>query len=201
MNRLYKVSIASICATLGVAVCLAAVSTAANSAAYIKFDGVDGSVQVASHKGWVNVVSVSQITRKPGGGSQAPAETQVSDLVVVKQLDKSTPKLAEHCASGTFIGNATLEWIVDLPFAAGTAPQRDYLRYELKNVLITSYSIGAAEVPSMTGTSGGGSPLPHEELTLNFEEIKIEYTREDETGGVIDHDQTIIVNPARSRKD
>ena len=48
-----------------------------------------------------------------------------------------------------------------------------YYRYELKNVLVTSYSVsGAAQ----------SEDVPSEDFSLNFEEIKVTYTENDNKG-------------------
>ena len=48
-----------------------------------------------------------------------------------------------------------------------------FLKYELKNVAITSHSISAA---------GAGDAVPHENMSLNFEEVKKTYVEYDEKG-------------------
>jgi type VI secretion system secreted protein Hcp len=46
-----------------------------------------------------------------------------------------------------------------------------YYKYELKNVLVSSYNV-----------SGGDQDKPVETFSLNFEEIKVTYTEMDEKG-------------------
>ncbi len=53
------------------------------------------------------------------------------------------------------------------------AGRQTYYAYELKNALVTSYNIGG---------SGQADDVPTEELSLNFEEIKVTYTECDNAG-------------------
>jgi type VI protein secretion system component Hcp len=46
-----------------------------------------------------------------------------------------------------------------------------YYKYELTNVMVTSYSI-----------SGTGDDIPMEDFSLNYEEIKVTYTENDSAG-------------------
>jgi len=48
-----------------------------------------------------------------------------------------------------------------------------YYAYELKNVLVTSYSVGG---------SGQSDDVPMEQFSLNYEEIKVTYTENDSKG-------------------
>lgn len=49
-----------------------------------------------------------------------------------------------------------------------------YLKYELTNVIVTSYNISG---------SGQSESVPTESLSLNFEEIKVTYTEQDKATG------------------
>jgi len=138
----------------------------AEAAAYLKFDGVDGESTDSAHEGWSDLLSFKQIIHQPGGGQTGAARQRgnviMDDIVVVKELDKSSPKLAESILMGKVF--PTVEF--QLASSAGT-----YFMYELKNVMITSYSI-----------SGDADQVPMEELSLNFEEIKVTYTEMDSKG-------------------
>ena len=139
----------------------------AEAAAYLKFDGVDGEVKDSKHEMWIDVLSFSQtITRDSEGSSSGAARQRAGvtfgDIVVVKELDKSSPKLAESIAMGKVFPKVDIH----LTSSAGT-----YYTYELKNVMVTSYSI-----------NGGADDRPTEEVSINFEEIKVTYTEYDPEG-------------------
>ena len=138
----------------------------AEAAAYLKFDGIDGEAKDSAHEGWSDLLSFEQVIHKPGG-SQTGATRQrgsviMEDIVVVKELDKSSPKLAESVLMGKVFPTVKFQ----LASSTGT-----YFMYELKNVMITSYSI-----------SGDTDQVPMEELALNFNEIKVTYTEMDSKG-------------------
>lgn len=149
-------------------ICLAMITTfSTNAAGYIKFDGVDGEAMAAQHKGWSDIMSFSQGIHRPisgkgkSGATRRRASAIFEDLVVVKELDKSSPKIAESVATGRVFPTVILEMT-----ARTDSGEVTYYSYELTNVLVTSYQIGA-DNPDL---------LPVENFSLNFEEIKVTYT-------------------------
>ena len=137
----------------------------ADAAAYIKFDGVDGEATDSEHTMWSDMMSFSHTitTGDPSGDTtRQRASATLGDVVVTKELDKSSPKLAESILTGKVFPKVEIQ----LASSAGT-----YFAYELKNVMITSYSI-----------SGGADEMPMESFSLNFEAIKITYTEYDSEG-------------------
>ncbi|MDH3824586.1 MAG: type VI secretion system tube protein Hcp [Nitrosopumilus sp.] len=123
----------------------------AYGAGYIKFDGVDGESTDRDHKDWIILLSFSQETWMPEDSATTRDQYEVSDIIVVKELDKSSPKLAESIAKGKVFPK------VEIHLDSGN---ETYYAYELTNVMITSYSI-----------SGTGNDVPIEEFSLNYEEI------------------------------
>ena len=93
----------------------------------------------------------------------------LDDIACTKELDKSSPKLAESICNGKIFPK------VDIHFTASTTDEGrvTYYAYELKNVMITSYDISG---------SGQSDEVPTENVTLNFEEIKVTYTEVGSTG-------------------
>ena len=137
----------------------------AEAAAYLKFDGVDGESTDKDHKGWIDIESFSQTITRPNSdstGARSRGGATLGDIVVAKELDKSSPKLAES----VLIGNVFPTVEFQLASSAGT-----YFTYELKNVIVTSYSI-----------SGDADQIPMEEFSLSFGEIKVTYTEMDSEG-------------------
>lgn len=140
-------------------------------AAFIKFDGVDGESQHKDHKAWSDLMSFSQMVHKPGAGGTGAARRRGSvmleDIQCAKLLDKSSPKLAESVCKGKVYPKVEIEVTV----STTDAGQETYYKYELKNVLVSSYSV-----------SGGSQDKPAENFSLNFEEIKVTYTEMDSKG-------------------
>lgn len=146
--------------------------SATAAAAYIKFDGIDGESQDRDHRDWSNILSFSQGKFVPSDTATGRARGGVvlEDILVTKELDKSSPKLAEAVCKGTHFPTVEIHWTKAVPGGRVT-----YYAYELKNVQVTGYHIGGSARSDQT---------PTEELSLNFSEIKVTYTEFDETGRV-----------------
>lgn len=142
-------------------------------AAYIKFDGVDGECKDKDHKSWSDIESFQQGLSQPGGGATGAARRRgdvvMHDVVIGKQLDKSSPKLAEAVCNGKVFPKVEIH----LTASYTDEGRKTYLAYELKNVLVSSYQIGGA---------GQADQVPIETVSLNFEEIKFTYTENDAAG-------------------
>jgi type VI secretion system secreted protein Hcp len=141
--------------------------------AYIKFDGVDGEAQDKDHKGWSDLGSFSQGISQPGssatGATRRRGDVVLDDVTCTKELDKSSPKLAEAVCKGKVFPK------VEIHVTASTtdAGRVTYYAYDLTNVMITSYNISG---------SGQSEDVPMEDFSLNFEEIKVTYTEADAGG-------------------
>lgn len=142
-------------------------------AAYIKFDGVDGECAEKDHKGWSDLASVAQSLHQPGGGgtgaSRRRGDVIFDDVHCSKELDKASPKIAEAVAKGKVFPKVEIH----LTASYTDAGRVTYYAYELKNVLVTSYSVGGV---------GQSEQVPMEDFSLNFEEIKTTYTENDSKG-------------------
>jgi len=154
-------------------------------AAYIKFDGVDGEAKAKDHKGWSKLASFGQGLHKPVGSSTGSTrrrgEVIFDDITVSKKLDKAGVKIAEAMCRGKVFAKVEIH----LTASYTDAGRVTYYAYELKNVLVTSYSI-----------SGSGQPndVPVEDLALNFEEIKVTYSEMSIKGnkkGIVEYSWTV----------
>ena len=134
----------------------------------VKFDGVDGESKYSETDKWSDVLSYSWGAHKPGGGATGQSRRRgsavVDDLVIVKEIDKSTAKIQEKLLMGE---------VIPLVEVAEYQNGNQVWKYELKNVQVSSFFItGSADAP--------GADL--EQITLNYEEIKWTYTEYDENG-------------------
>ncbi len=139
---------------------------------FIKFDGVDGEARNKDHIGWCNALSFSQGQslvegQIVAGATRQNADVVFEDIVVIKELDKASPKLAEAVCNGNVFPR------VEIHLTRSYTGLVTYYAYELKNVLIVGYRIGG---------SGYSEHIPTEEISLSFEEIKVTYTEIDEGG-------------------
>ena len=145
--------------------------SATGSSMYMQITGIDGESTDKDHKDWIEVLSFSMGMADPGGGATGATRRRgdvvIEDIVVVKELDKSSPKLMEKCAMGAVIPSLVLEVCGSATDASFT-----YYKYELENVMVTSFYCG--------GSTEEGVPV--ETFTLNYEEITVTYTETDSTG-------------------
>ena len=162
-----RVTLVSAIAIFFVLLVAAAGPSLAATAAFVKFDGVDGEARDNTHKGWNDLASFSQSIHKPGSGTGATrrrGSVVLEDISLTKELDKASPKLAEAICKGKVFPKVEIHLV-----SGGTT----YYAYELTNVRITDYSVTGAESP-------GAAPV--EQLSLNFEQIKVTYTELDDSG-------------------
>jgi len=142
-------------------------------ALFIKFDGVDGEANDKDHKAWSNLLSFSWGLHKAGAGATGTTRRRgvvtVEDVVVSKEYDKSSPKLAESVCLGKIFPKVEIHDTTTY----GDGNRAVFLKYELKNVMVSSHNVSAA---------GGGDAVPHENLSLNFEEVKQTYVEYDAKG-------------------
>lgn len=136
--------------------------------AFLKIDGIEGESNDSKHKGEIEVLSfhwgVSQaITGTASStGTFSGQRCDMSDLAIVKQLDKASPKLAQACAAAEHFKTATLT----LCRAAGD--KQPYMKYKLSDILVSSVRVG--------GASQGDGGVPPEEVGLHYGKIELEYS-------------------------
>ena len=109
---------------------------------------------------WSWGMSQSGTTHTGGGGSAGKANFQ--DLSLTKYIDTATTALMGSLATGSHIPEVKL---TVRRAGQGQGGQTHYLEITMKNVIVTSLS---------TGGSGGEDRLT-ENISLNFEEVKVEY--------------------------
>lgn len=142
-------------------------------AIFAKYDGVDGESTDSAHQDWIDVLSVDWGMYRPESGATAQSRrrgsTVVEDIEFTLAYEKASPKLQEKCLKGKVIRKLEIEQTATYGGARAT-----YLRYELKNVVITSIQVNAS------GNDEAGPPTVA--IGNNFEEIKVTYTEFDDNG-------------------
>lgn len=134
--------------------------------AFMKLGDIKGEATDNDHKDWIIIQSMSSpIFRSIAEGAKdsqrTKGETTLGDIVVVREMDKSSVKLQESCAQGKFFTEVEIHFCTTV-----NNKQEPYLKYLLKNVIVTSFSFH--------GTSSG-DPLPSEEVTLGYSEVEWTY--------------------------
>jgi len=83
------------------------------AAMYVKFDGVDGESQDKDHQNWSDILAFSQGQGSPSaavGSTRLRGDCTFEDVVILKQIDKASPKLAEAvCKEGRGSARTTLQ--------------------------------------------------------------------------------------------
>lgn len=116
---------------------------------------------------WIDVLSwswgMSQSGTSSSGGGGGAGKVSIQDFSFTKESDKTSTKLMQACASGSHFQKVVIDFVV----TDNKDPENRYMQYELTNVLVTSFQ---------TGGSAGGDDRPTEQVTLNFEKIKVTYS-------------------------
>jgi type VI secretion system secreted protein Hcp len=142
-----------------------------NAAAFAKYDGVDGEAKDAHHDKWIDVLNIDWGIHRPmtDGTTRRRGAPIVEDMRLTMVYDKASPKLMEKCLRGEIIPKLEFEMTATYGGTRAT-----YLKYELTNVMITSYEVHAS------GNDEAGPPTVV--VGNNFEEIKVTYTEYDDDG-------------------
>jgi type VI secretion system secreted protein Hcp len=125
----------------------------------MKFEGIDGQAKGEGHDKWFICESmewgVERNVALRGGGGAAREATQpsVSEVVVTKQMDASSPRLFSQ-ACGQPKGKK-------VEFHVTRSDNQNVLEIVLENTVVAGYSY-----------SHGNANLPMEEITLNFTSIQ-----------------------------
>ena len=141
-----------------------------------KVQGPKGDVDILA---WSWGMSQSGTTHTGGGGGAGKANFQ--DVSFTKYVDSATNALMTALAKGTHIPEVKL-----MVRKAGEG-QSKYILLTMKEVIVTSLS---------TGGSGGEDRLT-ENVTLNFAEVKFDYTVQNSQGTVAG-DKTFAWNIAQN---
>jgi type VI secretion system secreted protein Hcp len=138
--------------------------------AYLYIDGVEGpSTSKPKHIDCLSFswgVSQTAVYGAGASGKEAKAgRADFSNLTIMKVLDKTTPLLCDHCATGDILKKVYL--VYDKPVAD---KQEDYFRIFLKDALITSVQLS------------GSNENPTESVSFAFQAVEIAYKPEKDDG-------------------
>jgi len=136
---------------------------------FLKIDGIDGDATHDKHKNWIEVHSASWgLSRSAfwstGSGKNRESGTPtLSDVMISKATDKSSPKLFQMSTTGDATKGAEIHII-----QTGD-PGETYLVYKLSDILITNFQWG-----------GSDGSQPSEHVSINFHKFEIKYVPFDE---------------------
>jgi len=139
---------------------------------FLEIKECPGESTKKGHEGQIDITSFSfgavqsgSFARGGAGGGSGKAEFQ--DISIVKEVDKSSPKLFQACAAGTHFGKATI-----YVRKAGDKPL-EYYKVELSDLLVSSVQ--------NSGSAGGDTVM--ESITMNTAKINFTYVEQDAKGG------------------
>lgn len=143
-------------------------------AAFMKFEGIKGEATDSDHEDWIIIQNMnsSVIRSIPEGAKDSQrsrGDTTLGSIEVVRELDKSSVKLVEACANGTFFESVEIHFCTQV----GNA-QEPYLKYVLFDVIVDGFCMDA---------NASGDPLPMENISLGYTEVEWTYVTVDPKNG------------------
>ena len=133
---------------------------------------VKGESTRGGYAGKIDLLSFShgvamQITGDVSNSERTSGRPSHQDMTVTKYLDSASPVLNQSCCEGR-----TFPQVDIIIGRDDRGAVTELVRYTLKNVIVSSISIG-----------GGGGDRPVETLTLNYNEIVWKYNPQKPEGG------------------
>ncbi len=137
---------------------------------FLKLDGIQGESADSNHKDEIQIMSWSwggsQVSSVAGTGGSGAGKADLSDFSIMTYFDKATPKFFKSLGAGTHIKSGTMSAI------KSGADGKPYLKVDFKELFVSSLQIsGSSEVPTVS-------------LSFSYNEIKIDYSIQDENGNL-----------------
>lgn len=158
-------------------------------AIFANYDGIDGEATDAQHENWVDILTLDWGAHQADAGSTGSrrrGSAVVEDLIMTLDYEKAAPKLLDKCLKGEVVPQLDIELTATYGGARVT-----YLKYELKNVMVTSYRVNAS------GDDDAGPPTVS--VANHFEELTVTYTEFDQTGAAAGNVETVYRRDSRRR--
>lgn len=135
---------------------------------YMQVKNINGSVTSKGHEKWILLDSFDlgisrNVTIKIGSAQDREhGVPKISDFIITKTLDMSSPYLFEQSLVGTSLGDVKID-------ACGASNDSDkYLQYTFSDVIVSHYDINGI-------SSDNSNDKPIETLRLNFTKIEMKY--------------------------
>jgi len=131
---------------------------------FLKLEGIEGESTSDGHAKEIQLESWSWGETNAGthgtGGGGGSGKVSMQDFHFVMKVNKASPKLLVHCATGQHIKEATLTC------RKAGKDQQEFLKYKFTDLVISSYQ---------TGGSGHGDVVPTDQISFNFVKIDVTY--------------------------
>jgi type VI secretion system secreted protein Hcp len=135
---------------------------------FLKLDGIAGESVDDKHKDWIQILSwswgASQVTSVAGTGGSGAGKADLSDISIMKFLDKASTPLFKSLTTGGHIKTGNLEAVK----SGGNG--KPFLKVDFQELFVTSQQLSAS------------SEIPTESVSFSYNQIKIEYSTQDEKG-------------------
>lgn len=141
---------------------LSIAAAAAAAAGYMKLGDIKGEAAGRSQGEAIEIESWSWGTSQPSrdaASGMASGKRQHQPLTVVKKLDKASPVLQEAYKKQSPLPSVIVYLPSQPPTKVGQV--ESYLKYEMKEVLVSSYS------------TGGSTDAPTETVSFNYTKIDV----------------------------
>ncbi|WP_263379313.1 Hcp family type VI secretion system effector [Granulicella paludicola] len=139
---------------------------------FLKLDGINGEAMDENHKNEIRLLSWSwganQVTSVSGSGGSGAGKASLSDMSIMKDFDAASPLIYKALLMGTHIKTATLT----ASKSSGSATGTPFLKIDLGEVFVTSQQLS------------GSSEIPTESISFSYNTIKIDYSKQNETGNL-----------------
>ena len=139
----------------------------------LKFDTeIKGDSTVTGHDNWITIDSMQfgvgrAITTSGAGKDRDTSNPSFSEVTLTKSMDVASTELFMQATCGKSLGKATIHFIQT---GGAEAKGQVYLEYLLFDPIISSYSVSS------------GGDRPSESISINFNQVKTQYTVFDEGG-------------------
>jgi type VI secretion system secreted protein Hcp len=135
---------------------------------FLKLDGINGESADDKHKDEITIMSfswgASQVTSVSGSGGSGAGKANLSDLSIMKNFDTSSTPLFKALLKGQHIKTGVLTAIK----AGGDGSP--FIQLSLEELFVTSIQ------------TSGSSEIPMESVSFSYNQVKIEYFKQDEKG-------------------
>src|SRR5439155_18022545 len=135
--------------------------------AFLNIKGIEGESKDDKHAKQIEILSYSQGVAQAGSfgkdGKMTNASAQFGDFSIMKNIDKTSPLIAEYCCSGKKINTVILEIC-----AMADGKMLPFMKYELAPALISSVQ------------QSGSSDTPVESVAFHYHTLKWEFTPYDD---------------------
>ena len=137
---------------------------------FLKLDGIEGESEDEKHKKEIQILSwnwgANNVSSVSGTGGSGAGKVSLSDFNIMTNFDKATPKFFKSVCAGTHIKTGTMAAI------KSGGDGKPYLKVDFKELFVTSLQIsGSSEIPTIS-------------VSFSYNEIKIDYSTQNEQGNL-----------------